>query len=220
MNIFDILGPVMVGPSSSHTAGAVRIGYVARTLLGSRPVKASVGLHGSFAATGTGHGTDRALIAGLLGMRPDDMRIPESFQVAEEEGLDFVFEEIRIPGAHPNTAVIHAEGEDGGTVRMQASSLGGGRIMIDRIGDTDVHCTGEKPSLIIRNQDSPGMVAEVTRMLAAENVNIATLQLYRERRGGNAVMILETDQPVEDAIAQRLRQVEGILEIRYIPQER
>ena len=129
----------MVGPSSSHTAGAVRIGYVARTLLGSRPVKASVGLHGSFAATGTGHGTDRALIAGLLGMRPDDMRIPESFQVAEEEGLDFVFEEIRIPGAHPNTAVIHAEGEDGRTVRMQASSLGGGRIMIDRIGDTDVH---------------------------------------------------------------------------------
>ena len=92
--------------------------------------------------------------------------------------------------------------------------------MIDRIGDTDVHCTGEKPSLIIRNQDSPGMVAEATRMLAAENVNIATLQLYRERRGGNAVMILETDQPVEDAIAQRLRQVEGILEIRYIPQER
>ena len=184
----------MVGPSSSHTAGAVRIGYVARTLLGSRPVKASVGLHGSFAATGTGHGPDRA--------------------------LDFVFEEIRIPGAHPNTAVIHAEGEDGRTVRIQASSLGGGRIMIDRIGDTDVHCTGEKPSLIIRNQDSPGMVAEVTRMLAAENVNIATLQLYRERRGGNAVMILETDQPVEDAIAQRLRQVEGILEIRYIPQER
>lgn len=209
----------MVGPSSSHTAGAVRIGYVARTLLGSRPVKASVGLHGSFAATGTGHGTDRALIAGLLGMRPDDMRIPESFQVAEEEGLDFVFEEIRIPGAHPNTAVIHAEGEDGRTVRIQASSLGGGRIMIDRIGDTDVHCTGEKPSLIIRNQDSPGMVAEVTRMRRRKYQYRHAAALQRAARG-KCGDVLETDQPVEDAIAQRLRQVEGILEIRYIPQER
>ena len=216
MNIFDILGPVMVGPSSSHTAGAVRIGYVARKLLGCKPIKVRIGMHGSFAATGTGHGTDRALIAGLLGMKPDDMRIPESFRQAEEDGLEFVFEDVRIPGAHPNTAVLHIEGEDGRMLEVQASSQGGGRIMIDRIGQTDVHCTGEKPSLIIRNHDSPGIVAEVTRILSAENINIATLQLYRDRRGGCAVMILETDQQIGSEISERMKKVRGIKEIRYI----
>lgn len=216
MNIFDILGPVMVGPSSSHTAGAVRIGYITARLLGSRPVKAVIGLHGSFAATGKGHGTDRALIAGLLGMRPDDMRIPESFSVAEDKGLVFSFENVNIPGAHPNTAVLNVEGENGKHLCIQASSLGGGRIMIDRLGDTDVHCTGENPTLIITNQDSPGMVAEVTRILSSRHVNIATLQLYRERRGGNAVMVIETDQPVWKETVDFLKQLGGIEKVSYI----
>ena len=109
MNIFDILGPVMVGPSSSHTAGAVRIGYITRKLLGSRPVRADIGLAGSFAATGKGHGTDKALVAGLLGMKPDDMKIPRSFEIAGEEGLSFSFHEIRLAGAHPNTALLKVE---------------------------------------------------------------------------------------------------------------
>ena len=131
VDIFDILGPIMVGPSSSHTAGAARIGAMARTLLGSRPVQAEIGLHGSFAETGPGHGTDRALVAGLLGMKPDDLRIPQSFEVAAEEGLQFRFHEVRLREAHPNTAVLELTGEDGKTLRMQASSVGGGRIRVD-----------------------------------------------------------------------------------------
>lgn len=219
MNIFDILGPVMVGPSSSHTAGAVRIGYVARTLLGERPVYAGIGLSGSFAATGSGHGTDRALIAGLLGMKPDDMRIPDSFELADQEGLAFSFENIRLSGAHPNTAVLRVEGETGRTTKIQASSLGGGRIMIDKLDDTDVHCTGACPTLIIRNQDSPGMVSEVTGILSEENVNIATLQLYRDKRGGLAVMVIETDQPVSQETVSVLEQMQGIERITYISGE-
>lgn len=222
MNIFDILGPVMVGPSSSHTAGAVRIGYTARTLLGERPVNAEIGLSGSFAATGSGHGTDRALIAGLLGMKPDDMRIPDSFELADQEGLAFSFENIRLSGAHPNTAVLRVEGETGRTTKIQASSLGGGRIMIDKLDDTDdtdVHCTGACPTLIIRNQDSPGMVSEVTGILSEENVNIATLQLYRDKRGGLAVMVIETDQPVSQETVSVLEQMQGIERITYISGE-
>lgn len=219
MNIFDILGPVMVGPSSSHTAGAVRIGYAARTLLGERPVNAEIGLSGSFAATGSGHGTDRALIAGLLGMKPDDMRIPDSFELADQEGLTFSFENIRLSGAHPNTAVLRVEGENGRSTKIQASSLGGGRIMIDKLDDTDVHCTGACPTLIIRNQDSPGMVSEVTGILSEENVNIATLQLYRDKRGGLAVMVIETDQPVAQDTVSVLEQMQGIERITYISGE-
>ena len=122
MNIFDILGPVMVGPSSSHTAGAARIGYITRKLLGSRPKKARIGLSGSFAATGRGHGTDRALVAGLLGMKPDDMRIPDSFSVAKQEGLEFEIYNTQIKEAHPNTALLDVEGVDGKTIVVQASS--------------------------------------------------------------------------------------------------
>lgn len=216
MNIFDILGPVMIGPSSSHTAGAVRIGYVTRMILGEKPIKVRVRLSGSFAATGKGHGTDRALIAGLLGMKPDDVRIPDSFEVASEEGLEFTFENVRIPEAHPNTAILEVKGADGREVEVQASSLGGGSIMIDRLDGTDVHCSGRCPTLIIRNQDSPGMVSEVTSILSWKNVNIATLQLYRNRRGGTAVMVIETDQPIAKETISALQHFEGIDRIIYI----
>ena len=133
MNIFEILGPVMVGPSSSHTAGAVRIGLMTRKLLAERPVKASIGMYGSFDATGRGHGTDRALVAGLLGMHPDDMRIPESFAYAREAGLTFSFETVQLREAHPNSVVIEAVGENGRDLTVQASSLGGGRIMVNKL---------------------------------------------------------------------------------------
>lgn len=219
MNIFDILGPVMIGPSSSHTAGAVKIGYVTRMILGEKPVNAKVMLSGSFAATGAGHGTDRAIIAGLLGMKPDDKRIPDSFETASADGLEFSFENIRMPEAHPNTAVLKVRGENGRETEVQASSLGGGRIMIDRLDGTAVHCSGSCPTLIIRNQDSPGMVSEVTSILSWKNVNIATLQLYRNRRGGTAVMVIETDQPVADETISILEHFEGIDRIIYISGE-
>ena len=219
MNIFDILGPVMIGPSSSHTAGAVKIGYITRMILGERPRNAQIKLSGSFAATGSGHGTDRAIIAGLLGMKPDDVRIPESFETASVEGMGFTFENVKIPEAHPNTAVLRVRGESGRETEVQASSLGGGRIMLDRLDGTDVHCSGSCPTLIIRNQDSPGMVSEVTSILSWKNVNIATLQLYRNKRGGTAVMVIETDQPVAKETIATLEHFEGIDRIIYISGE-
>ena len=129
MDIFDILGPVMVGPSSSHTAGAARIGKMARTLLGGEPMEARIHLHGSFAETGSGHGTDRALVAGLLGMNPDDMRIPFAFQEAEKAGLHFTVDKIDLRDAHPNTAVIEVRDAHGKQLELQAASIGGGRML-------------------------------------------------------------------------------------------
>lgn len=220
MNIFDILGPVMVGPSSSHTAGAVRIGAVTRSLLGSEPIEAMIYLHGSFAATGVGHGTDRALVAGLLGMEPDNIMIPQSFEIAKEHGMNFTFDHVEIPGAHPNTAVILAKASNGTKIKVMASSLGGGRILVNEIDDTAVNFTGEHPTLIVHNQDKPGYVAQVTAMLSKNSVNIATMQLCRDKRGGYAVMVIETDESVDRATVEELKGLEGIIKVTYIDTKR
>ena len=143
LDIFDILGPVMIGPSSSHTAGAARIGAMARTLLGAPPVKAAIHLYGSFAETGSGHGTDRALVGGLLGMKPDDPRLPNAFEEAKKAGLTYTIDEIKLRDAHPNTAVIDAESADGKTLTMQASSIGGGRINICQIDGITTNFGGD-----------------------------------------------------------------------------
>ena len=165
LDIFEILGPIMVGPSSSHTAGAVRIGRMARTLLGEPPVKADIGLYGSFAETGRGHGTDRALVAGLLGMKPDDLRIPESFSVAKEQGLSFVFHPAELREAHPNTAVLTVEGASGKKTKVQAASIGGGRIRVDQLDGVVVDFTGIFNTLIVRHMDVPGELATLTKVL-------------------------------------------------------
>lgn len=216
MNIFEILGPVMVGPSSSHTAGAVRIGLMTRRLLGQKPVKARIGMYGSFLATGRGHGTDRAVVAGLLGMKPDDIRIPESFELAAADGLSFSFKEANLSGAHPNTVLLEVEGDGGRELSVQASSLGGGRIMVNRLDGIDVNCTCEMPTLIVHNMDQPGHVAEVTSMLSHKSVNIANMSLYRDKRGGRAVMVVETDQPIPEEALRWLEHLEGILKVTYI----
>ena len=216
MNIFEILGPVMVGPSSSHTAGAVRIGLMTRRVLGQKPVKARIGMYGSFLATGRGHGTDRAVVAGLLGMKPDDIRIPESFELAAADGLSFSFEEANLSGAHPNTVLLEVEGDGGRELSVQASSLGGGRIMVNRLDGIDVNCTCEMPTLIVHNMDQPGHVAEVTSMLSHKSVNIANMSLYRDKRGGRAVMVVETDQPIPEEALRWLEHLEGILKVTYI----
>ena len=216
MNVFEILGPVMVGPSSSHTAGAVRIGLMTRKLLAQRPVEAVIGMYGSFAATGRGHGTDRALVAGLLGMRPDDMRIPDSFRYAKEAGFQFSFETIQLREAHPNSVMIRVRGEKGRELTVQASSLGGGRIMINRLDDIDVNCTCEMSTLIVHNMDQPGHVSHVTTMLSQNSVNIANMSLYRNKRGGRAVMVIETDQPIPEESIRWLEHLEGVLKVTYI----
>lgn len=216
MNIYDILGPVMVGPSSSHTAGAVRIGLVTRRLLGETPVRATITLSGSFADTGAGHGTDRALVAGLLGMQPDDIRIPDSFTAASQAGLQFIFERKHLKDAHPNTAVLQVTGEHGRELIVQAASLGGGRILVNRLDGILVNFTAEAPTLIIRNLDQPGCVASVASMLFQISVNIATMQLYRDRRGGYAVMVIETDHDIPAEPIQKLRELAGVLKVTYL----
>ena len=219
MNLFDILGPVMVGPSSSHTAGAARIGYVALRLLEDEPVKADIVLHGSFATTGVGHGTDKALVAGLLGMAPDDVRIPQSFELAKKNGLDFSFANKTLKDAHPNTAVLKLTGKKGKKLEIQAASIGGGRIMIHKLDGVSVVFSAEKPTLIVYNQDQPGDVAQVTTSLSQRNVNIATMNLYRDKRGGFAVMVIETDQKIPQEAIGMLEQLKGIRKVSYIDTE-
>lgn len=216
MDIFDILGPVMVGPSSSHTAGAVRIGLIARKLLGSQPTKAHIYLHGSFAATGVGHGTDRALIAGLLGMFPDDINIPKSFELAKEKGLEFVFEQKNIKDAHPNTTRLDIEDGDGKNLSLQASSIGGGRIVITRIDNMEVNFSGEKPTLIIQSVDEKGCLAGITKTISDNEINIATMQLYREKRGGDVIMVIEMDQQITKESLRYLEQLKGVNKVTYL----
>ena len=215
-SIFDILGPVMVGPSSSHTAGAARIGMIARQLFGRQPEKAAVYLHGSFAATGKGHGTDKALIAGLLGMKPDDMRIPNIFEAAKEAGMEFTIEPKEIKEAHPNTAQIIMEAEGVNTMKIQAYSIGGGRIRVCKLDGIDVNFSGESNTLIIRNVDEPGRIKEVAAALSDAQINIATMQVFRDKRGGYAVMVVETDQIVPREAMEDLESKKGIIRVKFL----
>lgn len=219
LNIFDILGPVMVGPSSSHTAGAARIGNMARTLLGRDAVRANIHLHGSFAETGSGHGTDRALVGGLLGMKPDDMRIPFAFEEAEKAGLVYRIDTVNLREAHPNTAVIEVWDDQGRRLEMQASSLGGGRIMINKLDGIEVNFTGAYNTLIVRNQDENGAVAAVTSILNQLSINIANMSLCRHKRGGDALMVIETDQHLKPHQVAFLSELQGILSVTYYDKE-
>ncbi|NLP35442.1 MAG: L-serine ammonia-lyase, iron-sulfur-dependent, subunit beta [Clostridiales bacterium] len=219
MNVFDVMGPVMVGPSSSHTAGAVKIGLTARKLLQEEVQVAEVLLHGSFLATGKGHGTDIAIIAGLLGMKPDDERIPNSFRIAEESGMEFSFGGTELRHAHPNSVLLKLEGKSGKKLDIIGSSQGGGAIKIDKIDGLDANFCACYPTLIVHNVDKPGHVALVTTMLGEYSLNIATLQLYRDKRGGRAVMVIECDQEVPDEMIENLRQLEGILKVTYLSME-
>lgn len=216
MNIFDIMGPVMVGPSSSHTAGAVRMGRVARHLLGSQPVRAEILLHGSFAATGAGHGTDRAIVAGLLDLAPDDPAIPHSLRLAREAGMEVSIRPVDLRSAHPNTAILNLTNGAGRALSVSASSLGGGRIRVNAIDGMEASFSGDQPTLIIRNEDRPGIVSEVSYALSRRNANIATMQLYRDRRGGLAVMVIECDAPLPPAVREELAGLDGVVRCTYL----
>ena len=219
IDIFDIIGPIMVGPSSSHTAGAVRIGRMARTLLGEEPVKATMYLHGSFAETGVGHGTDRALVAGLLGMASDDYDIPRSFEIAEERGLTCGFDVIDLRDAHPNSVLMELEGVRGRTLSMQACSVGGGRILVNKIDGVELNFTGNFNTLIIRNKDERGNISNVTQALTLARVNIANMSSNRDTRGGSAIMVIETDEPVPEMILSLLGNLSGVMHITYYEKE-
>ena len=216
MSIFDIIGPIMVGPSSSHTAGAVRIGLVARRLLGEDISRAQILLYGSFLATGKGHGTQKALVAGLLGMKPDDYRIPNSIDIAKERGISIEFGQAMLKEAHPNTAQIKLVGVTGKELEVIGESLGGSRINIAQIDGIETNFSGDNPTLIVHNLDQPGHVSEVTSMLAHKSVNVAAMQLYRSARGGRAVMVLECDQEVPEDGIKWLEKIEGVLKVTYL----
>lgn len=198
-----MIGPVMIGPSSSHTAGAVKIGRMARQLFGEQPAGAQITLCGSFARTGGGHGTDKALVAGLLDYSYDDERIRDSFRLAEQAGLSVVFRTAELKDAHPNTAVIRLEkGEK--TLSLTGCSIGGGSIRIRNVNGFDVDFSGDCHTLLILHEDTPGVIASVTRLVAERGVNIAAMKTYRTQRGGDAMMVIETDQEVGPELLQRI----------------
>jgi len=215
-SVFDIIGPVMIGPSSSHTAGAVRLGELARAVFGGTPTRAHVLLHGSFASTGPGHGTDLALIAGLLGMRPDDERIPHSFRLAEEVGMLIDFAEEDLGDAHPNTAVFILSDDAGRQMRVRGSSLGGGDVVVTEIDSYDVEMTGELPLLVVGHIDRPGVIAAVTRVLADCGVNVASMRVSRERKGADALMLIETDATIDAETIELIEAQPGTTSVRRI----
>ena len=219
INIFDMMGPVMVGPSSSHTAGAARIGNMGRTLLGEEVARADIGLYGSFAETGCGHGTDRARLAGLLGMKPDDLRIPNAYEEANRAGMAYSFRTVELRDAHPNTALLELTGKSGKQLTLQASSIGGGAIVVNKIDGIDVNFTGDFNTLIVRNQDESGSVAAITSILSQVHINVANMSVNRHRRGGDALMVIETDQHIKPRQVEFLSELPGILSVTYYDKE-
>ena len=216
MDLFDIIGPVMIGPSSSHTAGAARIGLIARLLLGQRPTLARIGFHGSFAKTWRGHGTDRAIVGGLLGMAVDDPRLRDSLALAQRQGLSLIFSTVHLRGAHPNTVQLILEGDQGARLEMEAASVGGGNIDITSLGGMNVGFSGKENTLIIRHRDTPGMIALVTGVLAGRQVNIATMQVFRRDAGAEAVMVLELDTPLTPDVLAELRGLHDIVDATFL----
>ncbi|WP_331488239.1 L-serine ammonia-lyase, iron-sulfur-dependent subunit beta [Chakrabartyella piscis] len=202
LQVFDIIGPIMIGPSSSHTAGAVRIGKYARSILGTEPKEAIIYFSGSFSKTYKGHGTDKAVIAGILGMETDDERIPISMEIATEMGVTFSFVEKEIDGAHPNTAEIVLKDAKGNQAVVQGASVGGGNIVINQINGTEVSISGKSDTLIIPHKDEPGMIAAVSNILAWNGVNIHGFSLCRDQKGGTAVMTIEIDGGIEEKVNQ------------------
>lgn len=206
----------MVGPSSSHTAGACRIGLFARGLVDGQPDSAKVELHGSFARTGQGHGTDRAIAGGLLGFFPDDQRLRESLELAEKAGMAITFSNVKLKGdPHPNTARITVvRGEQQAVVT--GSSLGAGRILITNVDGFPVEVTGAYPTLVFVARDEPGIVAAVSTLLAREGDNIASMRVSRRAKGGEAIHIYELDAPASAAAVQAMRGMSAIRMLRSI----
>jgi L-serine dehydratase len=205
VSLLDIIGPVMVGPSSSHTAGACRLGLLARCLVGGTPQSAKIELHGSFARTGEGHGTDKAIVAGLMGFRPDDDRIRTALEIADREGLDFRFEKTTLPDdAHPNSVRMTLDRNDRHAV-MTGASLGAGRVLVSNIDGYPVEVTGNYNTIVLVAEDIPGSVARIATLLASHRLNIATLRLTRQQRGGDAFMVIEIDDEPGPEVREEIR---------------
>ncbi len=216
VSAFDIIGPIMVGPSSSHTAGAVRLGLIGRSILGATPEAALIELHGSFAQTGKGHGTDRALVAGLLGFAPDDPRIRYSFDIAAETGLSFQITEADLGAdAHPNSVRLTLRAGDRDMV-LEGASIGGGMIEITAIQGYGVHFTGEHDALIVVAEDRPGTINAVTGVLLLRHINVAFSRVERKQRGGEAIMIFETDDAIPSELVEAIEDFYWVRWARHV----
>ena len=210
MDLFDLIGPVMIGPSSSHTAGAARIGLTTRRLMGEDIIRADIGLHGSFAKTYRGHGTDRALVGGLMGMEVDEENLRDSLTIARDAGMVIHFQNMNIRGAHPKTVRMTVTGVSGRMMEVEAASVGGGNIEVHKIDGLGVNFTGKENTIIIRHMDTPGAIASVTGALASGNVNIANVQGYRRQQGGDAMIVMELDGVPEKAVLDAINSLPGV----------
>ena len=209
--VFDVIGPIMIGPSSSHTAGAARLGKIARVIASEEIKEVIFELHGSFAKTYKGHGTDRALVAGILGMEPCDNRLRDALEIAKEIGLKVRFVEVtENEDVHPNTVRFHIKGVSGKEYTITGSSIGGGSIIVTEVNGNEVQFTGEYPTIIISNTDVPGIVSKVTALLYEEGINIGFMKLYRRGKGKAATMIFEVDSILTDEIVEKIKEIQDI----------
>ncbi len=216
--VFDLLGPIMVGPSSSHTAGAVRLGLMAGKILAMDTKNARILLHGSFAQTGKGHGTHLALVAGLLGMYPDDERIKDAIQLAEGYGLDISFENADLGQVHPNSVKFELTGTNNQRATIVGSSLGGGKVTITEVNEFKVKFTGEYFTLIVVYTDYPGMIAEITTKVASAGINIAQMKVSREGRGRRALTVIEADEVISNLLIEQIKELPKIESVMYLGQ--
>lgn len=217
ISVFDVLGPNMIGPSSSHTAGALRIAYLAGRLIPGGAKKVEFTLYGSFAHTYRGHGTDRALLAGIMGFGPEDLRIRDSFRIAQERGLEYRFHVDTVTtGLHPNTVGIALTGADGHTIHVTGVSVGGGSVRLRELDGVEIDLSGEYDTVVVKQYDKPGVVAYITKTLSDCGVNIAFMRLYRENRGKLAYTIVEADQPIKRETVHRIREHPDIIAARRI----
>src|SRR5512140_3813556 len=215
VSILDVMGPVMVGPSSSHTAGTARLGRVAREILDEDPVSVRFVLHPPLAATYRGHGSDFALVGGSIGLSVDDPRIPEAIRIAEQMGIEIEFTEEDLGDVHPNTVRIEAKGATR-EAEIVGSSIGGGVIEVFSINGFSSHFKGDSPTLLLFYRDRPGMIHKVTEIIAGEGINIATLASSRRARGQDAFMQIDVDSPLSRDAIQRICAIEGVAEARYL----
>lgn len=217
LSIFDVIGPNMIGPSSSHTAGAVSMALLARKLFAKPIRKVTFTLYGSFSHTYHGHGTDRALLGGMLGFSTDDPRIRDAFDHAKEMGVEYEYIiDPDTPTDHPNTADMHMVSVDGEELTIRGVSIGGGKVKIVRIGAIDVEFTGEYSTLIIKQQDKPGVVAHITKCLSFNEVNIAFMRLFRDDKGATAYTIIESDDAIPQHVMDEIKQNPHIKELMLI----
>ena len=216
ISIFDVVGPIMIGPSSSHTAGAAKLSRVARLIVKEPFTHISFGLHGSFAKTYKGHGTDKALVAGALGLSEDSEALADSFKLAKNQGLEFDFYEIELEGVHENTVKMTLTMLDGSQNVVVGSSIGGGQIEIIEINGFVTNMSLQLPTIVINQYDKKGVISEVSGILAEHSLNIATMKLSRTGKGDRACCIIEIDGEIPEEIEQEIMRNKNIISVKVI----